>query len=797
MKITTLACAIAAALSTLLVSAPSVAQSVQNDDSSASQPDLASVIVTGTRGSARTEFDTMAPIDVFTKEEIRAVESNDINDILAQLVPSFVVQRLPMADGLVFVRPATLRALSPDHTLVLVNGRRFHRSALLGSRGAQGPDLSQIPAAAIKRIEVLRDGAAAQYGSDAIAGVINIILDDSIGGSAALNGSQYSEGDGTSWGAEFGYGFEMGENGALRVFAEHAESAPTSRSRQRPDAIAFQNAHPDLNVPDPVQRWGQPELERTRFGFNLEIGLGENSKLYGHGLYGLTEGLSDFNWRNPDTNTELYRLTSVFPGWDLRSVYPVGFSPRYGNDSDDLQLVAGVRGGLGESLDWDTSVSHGSSSIDYTLDNSINGSLGPVSPTNFYLGNLKQTETNLNLDFVYHWDIAALPAPINVAFGVEGRKETYEVSQGDAASWAVGPGAVARLAPNASGAPGFSAAQAGRWGQDSHAAYLDLEVPLGQRFALGGALRYEDFSAFGDTLNGKLSGRWSITEGIALRGTWSTGFRAPTPGQLYSTSTTQGLDTNTLLVFNTGRLSPNDPIAQALSAKPLRPEESESQTLGLAWHGTSGLSGSLDLYRITVNDRFSSSLNRVVPADMPNPMRYTSVFWFANDFDTVTEGVDLVANHRSKPAWGKLDLTLAWNHNKTEVASGSTGIATNPNQKRIFEERLPRNKGSFTAALSQDKWDWMARARYYGKWTDSTGNANGEIFQSFGGMLMFDAAGTWKMTDTLSVRVGIDNLFDAYPDEAVFQASRGLIYSRNAPYDTDGRNIYAQLRMAF
>lgn len=795
MNPTSLACAISIALSAVLVSAPAFAA----DDAVSASPstaELDTVIVTGTRGSSRTQFDTMAPIDVFSAEDVRGVESSDVNDILAQLVPSFVVQRLPMADGQVFVRPATLRALSPDHTLVLVNGRRFHRSATLGGRGAQGPDLSQIPAAAIKRIEVLRDGAAAQYGSDAIAGVINIILDDRTGGSAALNASEYSEGDGTAWGAELGYGFALGEAGVLRLFAEHSTSDPTSRSRQRPDARAFQEAHPELDVPDPVQRWGQPELESTRMGFNLELGVGATTTLYGYGLYGSSEGVSDFNWRNPDTNSELYRQVDVFPGWDLRTLYPVGFSPQYGNDSEDLQVLAGLRGMFG-AIDWNASVSHGSSRIDYTLDNSINGSLGPDSPTRFFLGNLEQAETNFNLDFVHQWTLSALADPVNVAFGAEHRKETYTVGQGDAASWAIGPGAAAGLAPNASGAPGFSASQAGKWDQISNAAYVDVEVPLGARFAVGGALRYEDFSEFGDTLNGKLSARWEIAEGVALRGAWSTGFRAPTPGQLYATSTTQGLDTNTLLVFNTGRLSPDDPIAQALGAQALRPEESESQTLGLAWQGPAGFSGSLDVYRVAVDDRFSSSPSQVVPDGIANPMRYTSVYWFTNDFDTVTKGVDLVAHHRSRPAFGELGLTLAWNHNKTEVAAGSTGVATNPNQKRIFEERLPRNKGSFTANLSQDRWDWMARARYYGAWTDSTGNATGEIFQRFDDMLMFDVAATWNMTEALSLRVGVDNVFDRYPDEAVFQASRGLIYSRNAPYDTDGRNVYARLRLEF
>ncbi len=292
---------------------------------------LDAMLVTGTRASNRTQFETLAPVDVFTKEDIKSVDSTDLKDVLAQLVPSFVVQRLPMADGQVFVRPATLRGLSPDQTLVLVNGRRFHRSALLGNRGAQAADLAQIPTSAIKRIEVLRDGASAQYGSDAIAGVINIILEDSPGTEITAGYSQYAQGDGASRDFSARTGWALGDYGSLALFAESSNSDATSRTRQRPDAIAFQAAHPDLDVPNPVQRWGQPELESRRVGFNLKANASDTLEVYAFGLYSHSDGVSDFNWRNPDTTTGAYRTTPIFPGWDLRSLYPVGFSPQYGN----------------------------------------------------------------------------------------------------------------------------------------------------------------------------------------------------------------------------------------------------------------------------------------------------------------------------------------------------------------------------------------------------------------------------------------------------------------------------------
>lgn len=758
---------------------------------------LDAMIVTGTRGSNRTQFDTLAPVDVFSREEIQAIESTDLSDVLAQLVPSFVVQRLPMADGQVFVRPATLRGLSPDQTLVLVNGRRMHRSALLGSRGAQGPDLSQIPTSAIKRIEVLRDGASAQYGSDAIAGVINIILDDSIGSEFTLGVSEYAEGDGSGrrFGARTGVG--LGQAGVLSLFLDYDSSDATSRSRQRPDAIAFQNAHPELQVPDPVQRWGQPDLENRRLGFNLKLPFGQTAEAYAHGLYNSGEGISDFNWRNPDGTASVYKPTVVFPGWDVRSLYPTGFSPKYGSDYDDLQLVAGVRGQFTPDLSWDVSGAYGRNRIEYTLDESINASLGPASPTSFYLGRLSQVEKNVNADFVYGLPLAVLAAPLNIAFGAEFREETYGVDAGDPASYAIGPGAAAGLAGNSNGAPGFGPDNAGRWSQRSHAAYVDVEAPLSTRWNVGAAARYERFSSFGGTLDGKLSTRFEVTPALALRGSVSTGFRAPTPGQLYTTSTVQGLDTVTLQVFTSGRLSPSDPLARQLGASALKPEQSRTTSLGLAWRNDAGLSGSVDLYDIKVTDRFSQSAAFQIPAGIPNPMGYTSVSYFTNDFDTTTRGVDLVGSWVGDAGPGRLNLTLGWNYNRTQVDKGATSVATSQTQRVIFEERLPRQKGTFSADYAIGNWSVLAKLRHYGAWTDSTGNATGDIFQRIGDMQFFDLALAYRFNAGNSLRIGADNLFDRYPDEAVFQASRGLVYSRNAPYDTDGRNVYAEYRVKF
>jgi iron complex outermembrane receptor protein len=791
---TTLASAVA--FLTISAMAPAYAQPAVPSNSAADPAALQSVIVTGTRGSNRTQFDTMAPVDVFNREDIAAVESSDLNDVLAQLVPSYVVQRLPMADGQVFVRPATLRGLSPDQTLVLVNGRRYHRSALLGARGAQAPDLAQIPTSAIKRIEVLRDGASAQYGSDAIAGVINIILDDSISTDISVRHSQYGEGDGKSNDVDVRTGFAVGDGGRLALFAELSQSDPTSRTRQRTDAIAFQAAHPELNVPNPVQRWGQPELESRRLGYNLTVPLGA-VELYSHGLFGESEGTSDFNWRNPDTSTTAYKASSAFPGFNLRTIYPLGFSPQYSNEQDDLQVAGGVKGRFTDRFSWDLGLSYGRNRIDYSLANSINASMGPASPTAFYLGRLTQSEKIASANFNYELPLSSLAQPVNIAFGVEARNETYGMSAGDPASYAVGPGAASGLDANANGAPGFSDRQAGSWKQDSHAAYLDVEVPLTQRLSVGVASRYEHFSAFGSNVDGKVSARFAVTPDFALRGSYSTGFRAPTPGQLNTSSTSQGLDTKTLLVFTSGRLANTDPLAVALGAQALQPEKSKNLSLGVTWKSLAGFSGSVDVYDIKLADRFSTSASFAVPAGVANPLRYTSINYFTNDFDTTTQGIDIVGNYLRRAGDGKLNMTLAYNYNTTTVDGGKSAVATNDAQRTVFEERLPRQKATFSTTYELGQWSTLGRVRHYGAWTDSTGNATGDIFQRFGAMQFLDLAASYKINAMHTLRFGIDNVLDKYPDEATFQASRGLIYSRNAPYDTDGRNLYIEYKVKF
>lgn len=758
------------------------------------------VIVTGTRRLDRTAFGASAPVDVVSAEMLETVVSDQVSDKLVAITPSFNVLRNPTADGQQYVRPATLRGLAAHHTLVLVNGKRLHRSAFL-SGSVQAPDLANVPSNALQRIEVLRDGASAQYGSDAIAGVINLILSDETGFYGTAQASQYYEGDGRL--LEFGtsYGLAFGDGGFLTASLAYTDAEPTSRTRQRPDAIAFQAANPTLDVPDPVQRWGQPEREVWRGAVNAALPLGASIELYGFGLFADSTGVNDFNWRNPSTDTA-FRITPVFPGFNLRTIYPTGFSPKFGQDEREFQLVGGVRGKRGGGLNWDLSASFGRDEIDYFLDDTINASLGPESPTSFRPGVLIQAEKNVNIDFFLPVGIG-LSESANLAFGAERRVETYEVEAGDPASYRVGPGAAAGLPSGSNGFPGYGPSQAGEFDQDSWAAYVDLEIHLTPALSGEIAVRREDFSTFGSTTDYKVAARYEFTPDFAARATWSTGFRAPTPAQVFSSRTSQGLDTSTLQLFTSGRLSPLNPIAQAFGAQPLKPEQAENLTAGMVLRG-GGFTGSLDYYRIALEDRLSGSANfRVTPEiraqllaqNVPGADSLTTLSYFTNAFDTRTQGIDAVGAYRTALPGGMLTLTAAYNWNDTKVTRAAVTISA---LGRInLEDSLPEHTANATVQYARGRWELLGRIRYFGEWTDAQFQDSANLVQTFGSIVLVDISAATELRPGLELTVGAENLFDTYPEEATFQASRGLIYSRNAIYDTDGGRYYARVGVRF
>ncbi|ATC32659.1 TonB-dependent receptor [Caulobacter vibrioides] len=764
--------------------------------------EVETVVVTGTRRVDRTAFESAAPIDVVSQESLKAIASDEIMNKLAATTPSFNVQRLPAADGQAFVRPATLRGLSPDQTLVLVNGKRRHRSAVLGGRGQQGVDLASIGTSGLERIEVLRDGASAQYGSDAIAGVINIILSNKTGFEGYGQYGRYYAGDGDKTEIGARYGFALGQGGSLVAALDYAKAEATSRTRQRPDAIAFQAANPNIKVPNPVQRWGQPDREVWRGSLNMVLPINDAIEAYGFATYSDMTGVTDFNWRNPSTDTS-YRTSTVFPGWSLSQLYPAGFSPKFGQDETNRSVNGGLRGdAMGWS--WDLSAGWGQDRVDYVLSNSINASFGPQSPTRFDDGALIQKETTLNLDASRPLAWSFLAKPANLALGLEAREETYEIKAGDRFSWDVGPGAAAGLPSGSNGFPGYAPSQAGAWDQTSYAGYVDLELPLTDRFDVNLAIRHEDFSEFGQTTDGKLAARFEVTPNFALRGAVSTGFRAPTAGQINNTRTSQGLNTTTLQLFTSGRLSPVNPIAVALGGKPLEPEESQNLSLGAVFR-QGGFTASVDYYRIEVDNRFAVSPNftvtptlraQLVAAGVPGADSLTTVSYFTNSFDTRTQGVDVVGAWRGALWGGRAGLTAAWNWNDTTVTRSKLTEVSRL-AKVNLEDGLPQNAANVSFDYARGMFSGLIRARWSGEWTDAQANGAADLIQTFAGKTLIDLSVSAQVTPAIKLTVGAENLFDTYPDEATFQASRGLIYSRNAPYDTDGGLWYARLAAKF
>jgi len=765
------------------------------------------IIVTGTRVRDRTSFESLAPIDVISSLELRSTASDELLDSLSQTLPSFIAFRFPLNDGNIFNRPASLRGLNADHTLVLVNGKRRHRSAFLETSNGQAVDITQIPINAVKRVEVLRDGAAAQYGSDAIAGVINVILDDAPGFSAFGQYSTYYKGDGQSWRGGLKAGAAIGRDGFGVFSVEYFDNDRTSRSRQRADAIAFQAANPDLDVPDPVQNWGQPAREGWRIAWNADVPLSATIIARSFGTLGETDGLSDFNWRNPDT-TSAYAPSGAFPDFDLRDVYPTGFTPQFGQEELDVSAFAGVAGDHADGFRWELSAGFGRNRIDYVFFDTVNPSLGPQSPTSFRPGVLQQSEQVVNLDLARAFGRTA-GRPTNIAAGAEFRNETYEIGAGDPASFAVGPGAADGLPSGSNGFPGYTDEQAGRFTQHSVSAYVDIEHALTDRWKVALAGRYENYSLFDDTVNGKLSMRYDVTPDLALRGTVSTGFRAPTAGQVFSERTSQFLDAATLDNASSGRFSPVGPVAVILNERPdvdiepLRPEKSTNYSAGLAFRAGRQLTLTVDGYQIDVRDRFGRTGDlfltpaeqarlRQIDASVSSFVR--EVDFNQNVFDTRTRGVDVVATHRRDLGSGRLSLVGAYNYNNTRVTDAdNVGDAARP---RLLTNPFVRRRASATASYDRGGVSVFGRIRYYGAYRDESGQSEDD-FQTFGAEAYVDIGGVYAVTDEISLRAGVENLFDNYPDEARRQANRGLIYSRNSPYDTDGGLFYVRIDAAF
>lgn len=841
------------------------------------------IVTIGSRRPQRSNTDSSVPVDVISGDEFVNMGFADMDDMLKTAIPSYNVARNEISDAATIVRPANLRGLPPDNVLILVNGKRRHRSGVIAelggslSSGSQGADISAIPSMAIKQVEILRDGAAALYGSDAIAGVIGFQLNDSAEGmSLEVRTGESGEGDGGLTQVQGNIGLPLGDDGFLNITGSWMEQDPTSRSVQRTDAINLLtngNAAQKASVASPyAQVWGAPEqIDNYNIFVNSGIEVSDSLEVYAFGNYGSRETLGGFYFRNPNSRGGVYTngstravvdtnirnratgvtsncpaLTSPGSGGNgvplnqaavaadalamanlpsncfvMNQPTPGGYTPQFGAQLKDASIVIGGRGDITPNLSYDISGSYGRNAVSFLLNNSWNPSNGPDGfvngelQRNFDIGQNVQSETNFNIDMNYTMPVDGLASDLNIAFGGEWRDERFETIVGEKNSWVAGRFAfqnvdgsntysdgvtpLPNLSIGAHGFAGFSPEQSGYWGRSNYAVYTDFEADITDSFTAGLAVRYEDFESFGDTTNFKVSGRYRLTDALAVRASYNTGFRAPTPGQenvtKLSTITVDGE------LQQRGQIPPTNPIAGALGAQALKPEDSKNYSLGMVWDVTGDINVTVDYFNIEIKDRIAatgtidiSSRSAIAgvgcpaalaagrnlalclqEAGVPGAADLSSVSFYTNDFSTTTQGVDLVATwNLDFGDMGNGTLNAAWNWTETEV--DNAGQEVNRNRVVGLENQNPQNRGVFTYNHFLNDFRFLARLRTYDDWIDSgwsgdttsrgpnglgyTINCGFNTDNCYSGESVVDleAAYTWNSNYTFVV--GANNAFD-------------------------------------
>ena len=882
------------------------------------------IVTIGSRRPQRSNTDSSVPVDVISGDEFVNMGFADMDDMLKTAIPSYNVARNEISDAATIVRPANLRGLPPDNVLILVNGKRRHRSGVIAelggslSSGSQGADISAIPSMAIKQVEVLRDGAAALYGSDAIAGVIGFQLNDSAEGmSLEVRTGESGEGDGGLTQVQGNIGLPLGDDGFLNITGSWMEQDPTSRSVQRTDAINLLtngNAAQKASVASPyAQVWGAPEqIDNYNIFVNSGIEVSDSLEVYAFGNYGSRETLGGFYFRNPNSRGGVYTngstravvdtnirnratgvtsncpaLTSPGSGGNgvplnqaavaadalamanlpsncfvMNQPTPGGYTPQFGAQLKDASIVIGGRGDITPNLSYDISGSYGRNAVSFLLNNSWNPSNGPDGfvngelQRNFDIGQNVQSETNFNIDMNYTMPVDGLASDLNIAFGGEWRDERFETIVGEKNSWVAGRFAfqnvdgsntysdgvtpLPNLSIGAHGFAGFSPEQSGYWGRSNYAVYSDFEADITDSFTAGLAVRYEDFESFGDTTNFKVSGRYRLTDALAVRASYNTGFRAPTPGQenvtKLSTITVDGE------LQQRGQIPPTNPIAGALGAQALKPEDSKNYSLGMVWDVTGDINVTVDYFNIEIQDRIAatgtidiSSRSAIAgvgcpaalaagrnlalclqEAGVPGAADLSSVSFYTNDFSTTTQGVDLVATwNLDFGNMGNGTLNAAWNWTETEV--DNAGQEVNRNRVVGLENQNPQNRGVFTYNHFLNDFRFLARLRTYDDWIDSgwsgdttsrgpnglgyTINCGFNTDNCYSGESVVDleAAYTWNSNYTFVV--GANNAFDQ--DAAINQNNldgtigSGGLYAGSTPWGTEGAFYYARVRVDF
>ena len=778
----------AGAISTL----PAFAQTPSQPAAGADNVTVVNIV--GSRRATSSTTDTVAPIDVIPLS--KAAEQGaqfDLAQTLTYISPSFNSTRQTGADGADLVDSAALRGLSSDQTLVLVNGKRRHTSALVNifgarNRGATGTDMNSIPTMAIKDVQVLRDGAAAQYGSDAIAGVMDIGLKKNVGCESAVGYSQYSAGDGKNWLASAYCGFAVA-GGTIGITGEYLDRGRSNRAE-----------------PGNPRTIGDSKSENQTVYVNGEIPAGQ-ARVY------FTGGVQK---RDASSGAWARDGEGDIPTRNSSAMYPNGFVPFINGDLDDRYAIFGVKQKVGE---WnaDLSQTYGYNRLMYNISNTLNASIANldlanggrgISPSSFDAGGFSFQQSTTNFDMNRYFD-GVVGDGLNVAFGAEYRAERYKIFAGEPGSYIDADGAGGGNA-GSQGFPGFQPADATNARRHSSAAYLDLEADLSRNARLQGALRWEKFSDFGSTVTGKLAGSYRVADPVLLRGSVSTGFRAPSLQQAYFSSTytdfVGGVPTDISITPSVGA------VGKAAGLDPLKEEKSRSFTLGTTWTPNEALSVTADLYRINIEDRivlsglFDEGNYPALAAKLAT-LGVGGAQFFVNSVDTKTQGLDLTASHRGTLFGNKLTTFLAMNFSKTEVTDihapaaldGYEDVLLSERERLFLEQGGPRRKATLGFDYSAGLLETNFKIIHFGPQTLGTwsGTASGVANQEYKAKTSADLSFTYAFSKTMKFTFGGSNIFNVHPTaQDPNETDNGFKYE-SVQFGLNGASYFARLHMKF
>lgn len=796
-------------LGAVLVSAQEVEKEKQIED----------VVIVGNRNNKRTKIDTPVPVDIINIDKIqKSAPQTTVQDLLNYVIPSFNSVRQSSSDGTEHIDPVTLRGLGPDQVLVLVNGKRRHTTSLVNyqntvGNGSVGTDLSTIPVIAIDRIEVLRDGAAAQYGSDAIAGVINIILKKDIGATASATYGISGRNDGETYQAGINYGTSLGKKDSyVSLSLQLNHRGKTTRTQNHNLDIYGDNfAYDFADDPDAARalddqkirengltrndfnfQIGDAQIKQAQLFFNAEYPFNDQFKLYTFGGFSIKEG-KGFGFRRLPSETSNI----------VESIYPNGFQASLGSQIYDLSYAVGTKYNANNWL-IDLSNTFGSNTFNYNVDNTNNASLGAKSPTSFYAGAHSFLQNTINLDVSKNLN------QFNIAFGGEFRFEQYQIKAGDEASYTqydingniATEGSTVLGNGGSQSFIGFSPDNALKKSRNSTAVYADVSYDLDKKFNVDLAGRFENYSDFGSTLNGKLALRYEFIKNYAIRGAVGTGFRAPSLQQQYFNNSYADISTSGSGIVTKGIFTSDSPAAQALGFDKLKQETSVNGSVGFTLKPASRLFITLDGYWIKVKDRIVITSNITDPR--LEPYHVESGRFFANAIDTETKGVDLVVTYDWRLGGGNLNINLAGNYTETKITDFHfpQNLATpqdeffGPDQINIIETLSPKTKATLGLNYSIDKFNFMVRNTYFGK-VIRDGYPFGGV-QEFSPKLVTDISVGYDITKNVNLTIGANNAFDVFPDLQIYENSYyGVFKYAPVQMGTLGSYFFGRLNFNF